>query len=116
MAVDTSDPRGTASLHTCGFCDYSSLRRDCIQRHCDLKRYKHVDSNLGPDAHIFNAEIFAHGIVNACKIPQVYMLFVVGSRVCIGQLFAMTELEVILCLILSEFSFSLSSIPTLNFI
>ena len=45
MAVDTSDPRGTASLPTCSFCDYSSPRKDNIQRHCDLKRYKHVDSN-----------------------------------------------------------------------
>nr|POE62591.1 cytochrome p450 [Quercus suber] len=62
----------------------------------------------GPDAHKFNPKRFAHGIVWACKTPQAYMPFGVGSRVCAGQHFAMTELKVILSLILSKFCFSLS--------
>uniref|UniRef100_A0A2N9FCT6 Cytochrome P450 n=1 Tax=Fagus sylvatica TaxID=28930 RepID=A0A2N9FCT6_FAGSY len=70
-----------------------------LQRHCDL---------WGSDAHKFNPERFAHGIVGACKTPQAYLPFGVGSRVCAGQHFAMTELKVILSLILSKFCFSLS--------
>ncbi|KAL4597815.1 hypothetical protein ACB092_11G016100 [Castanea dentata] len=70
-----------------------------LQQHYDL---------WGPDAHKFNPERFAHGIVGACKTPQAYMPFGVGSRVCVGQHFAMTELKVILSLILSKFCFSLS--------
>ena len=70
-----------------------------LQQHCDL---------LGPDAHKFNPKRFAHGIVGACKTPQAYMPFGVGSCVCAGQNFAMTELKVILSLILSKFCFSLS--------
>uniref|UniRef100_A0A7N2LIU4 Uncharacterized protein n=2 Tax=Quercus lobata TaxID=97700 RepID=A0A7N2LIU4_QUELO len=70
-----------------------------LQQHYDL---------WGPDAHKFNPERFAHGIIGACKTPQAYMPFGVGSRVCAGQHFAMTELKVILSLILSKFCFSLS--------
>ena len=70
-----------------------------LQQHYDL---------WGPDAHKFNPERFAHGIVGACKTPQAYMPFGLGSRVCVGQHFAMTELKVILSLILSKFCFSLS--------
>nr|XP_023890860.1 cytochrome P450 714C2-like isoform X1 [Quercus suber] len=70
-----------------------------LQRQCDL---------WGPDAHKFNPERFAHGIVGACKTPQAYMPFGVGPHVCAGQHFAMTELKVILTLILSKFCFSLS--------
>ncbi|GMY22973.1 cytochrome P450 714C2-like [Fagus crenata] len=70
-----------------------------LQRHCDL---------WGSDAHKFNPERFAHGIVGACKTPRAYLPFKVGSRVCAGQHFAMTKLKVILSLILSKFCFSLS--------
>ncbi|XP_022756881.1 cytochrome P450 714C2-like isoform X1 [Durio zibethinus] len=62
----------------------------------------------GPDAHEFNPERFANGIVEACKVPQAYMPFGVGSRICAGQHFAMAELKVALSLLLSRFSFSLS--------
>lgn len=62
----------------------------------------------GLDAHKFNPERFAHGVLGACKNPQAYIPFGVGSRVCVGQHFAMTELKVILSLILSKFCFSLS--------
>ena len=70
-----------------------------LQQQCDL---------WGPDAHKFNPERFAHGIVGACKTPQSYMPFGVGPHVCAGQHFAMIELKVILTLILSKFCFSLS--------
>ncbi|KAL0380043.1 UNVERIFIED_CONTAM: cytochrome [Sesamum angustifolium] len=62
----------------------------------------------GLDAHEFKPERFANGISGACKIPQAYMPFGVGSRTCVGQNFAMAELKVILSLILSKFSFTLS--------
>uniref|UniRef100_A0A803NIJ9 Cytochrome P450 n=1 Tax=Cannabis sativa TaxID=3483 RepID=A0A803NIJ9_CANSA len=42
------------------------------------------------------------------KFPQAYMPFGVGTRICIGQNMAMTELKVVLSLILSKFSFSVS--------
>ncbi|CAJ2670085.1 unnamed protein product [Trifolium pratense] len=63
----------------------------------------------GPDAHKFNPERFANGVLGACKIPQAYMPFGIGARVCAGQHLAMIELKVILSLILSKFRFSLSS-------
>ncbi|KAL5795113.1 hypothetical protein ACOSP7_003707 [Xanthoceras sorbifolium] len=62
----------------------------------------------GPDSHQFNPERFAHGISAACKIPQAYMPFGSGPRICAGQHFAMTELKVMLSLILSKFCFSVS--------
>ncbi|KAK3195251.1 hypothetical protein Dsin_026561 [Dipteronia sinensis] len=62
----------------------------------------------GPDAHQFNPERFAHGISAACKIPQAYMPFGIGPRICAGQHFAMTELKVMLSLILSKFCVSVS--------
>ena len=72
-----------------------------LQQHYDL---------WGPNAHKFNPKRFAHEIVGACKTPQAYMPFRVGSCVCAGQHFAMTELKVILSLILSKFFFSLSPV------
>ncbi|KAG2672066.1 hypothetical protein I3843_13G021300 [Carya illinoinensis] len=71
-----------------------------LQQHPDL---------WGPDAHEFNPERFSHGIRGACKIPQAFIPFGFGARVCVGQHLAMTELKVMLCLILSKFCFSLSS-------
>ncbi|TYJ04652.1 hypothetical protein E1A91_A12G106700v1 [Gossypium mustelinum] len=62
----------------------------------------------GPDAHRFNPERFANGIVEACKVPQAYMPFGIGARICTGQHFAMAELKVALSLLLSKFCFSLS--------
>ncbi|KAH7576167.1 hypothetical protein JRO89_XS01G0005700 [Xanthoceras sorbifolium] len=69
---------------------------------------QHNPDLWGPDAHDFNPERFANGIIGACKIPQAYMPFGAGPRACAGQHFAMAELKVILSLILSKFSFSLS--------
>ena len=69
----------------------------------------HLEAELwGPDAHQFNPERFSHGITGACKNPHAYMPFGAGSRACLGQHFAMVEVKLILCLILSKFSFSLS--------
>ncbi|KAG8475030.1 hypothetical protein CXB51_031808 [Gossypium anomalum] len=62
----------------------------------------------GPDVHRFNPERFANGIVEACKVPQAYMPFGIGARICTGQHFAMAELKVALSLLLSKFCFSLS--------
>ncbi|KAK7350480.1 hypothetical protein VNO77_09169 [Canavalia gladiata] len=62
----------------------------------------------GPDAHKFNPERFANGVKGACKVPQTYIPFGIGPRVCVGQHLAMTELKVILSLILLKFRFSLS--------
>lgn len=64
--------------------------------------------NWGPDASEFKPERFAGGVVAACKHPQAYVPFGLGSRICLGQNFAMTEIKVILCLLLSKFSFSVS--------
>ncbi|XP_024630270.1 cytochrome P450 714C2 isoform X2 [Medicago truncatula] len=63
----------------------------------------------GADAHEFNPERFANGVLRACKIPQAYMPFGIGSRVCPGQHLSMIELKVFLSLILSKFHVSLSS-------
>ncbi|XP_058745238.1 cytochrome P450 714C2-like [Vicia villosa] len=69
----------------------------------------HQDSKLwGDDAHEFNPERFANGVQGACKIPQVYMPFGMGSRICVGQHLAMVELKVMLSLILLKFRFSIS--------
>lgn len=62
----------------------------------------------GPDVYEFKPQRFAEGIKSACKIPQVYIPFGMGPRICAGQHFAMAELKVILALVLSRFSFSLS--------
>ncbi|KAL5807653.1 hypothetical protein ACOSQ3_028344 [Xanthoceras sorbifolium] len=64
--------------------------------------------NWGPDAGEFKPERFAGGISEACKYPQMYIPFGYGTRLCIGQTFAMLELKVVLSLLLSRFSFSLS--------
>ncbi|KAK4267986.1 hypothetical protein QN277_024695 [Acacia crassicarpa] len=62
----------------------------------------------GPNAHMFNPQIFANGISEACKTPHAYLPFGIGSRVCAGQHLAMAELKVVLSLILLRFRFCLS--------
>ncbi|KAM0948008.1 putative cytochrome P450 [Dioscorea sansibarensis] len=68
----------------------------------------HDPSAWGPNVHRFNPGRFANGVCGACKFPHMYVPFGAGSRTCLGQTFAMTELKIVLSLILSNFSFSLS--------
>lgn len=62
----------------------------------------------GADVHQFKPERFADGPSRACKVPQAYVPFGAGPRICLGQNFAMQELKVIISLVLSRFSFTLS--------
>ncbi|KAG5135137.1 hypothetical protein JHK82_026325 [Glycine max] len=64
--------------------------------------------NWGPDAREFKPERFAGGVSAACKYPQVYIPFGLGSRICLGQNFAMLQMKEVLCLLLSNFSFAVS--------
>lgn len=64
--------------------------------------------NWGPDATEFKPERFANGVSGACKYPQAYIPFGLGSRICLGQNFAMTEMKVVLSLLLYNFSFNVS--------
>nr|WMZ41185.1 cytochrome P450 family 714 subfamily A polypeptide 1 [Ipomoea batatas] len=69
----------------------------------------HRDPDLwGQDAHEFKPERFANGVSNACKMPQVFIPFGVGPRLCVGRNLAMVELKAAVSLIVSKFSFSLS--------
>ncbi|KAM3307182.1 cytochrome like [Capsicum chacoense] len=81
----------------------------------------HTDPKIwGTDSYKFNPERFANGIRGACKFPQVYMPFGVGPRVCLGQNLAMVELKILISLILTKFSFTISSkyvhSPALNLV
>ncbi|XP_020239482.1 cytochrome P450 714A1 [Cajanus cajan] len=64
--------------------------------------------NWGPDAKEFKPERFAGGVSAACKYPQAYAPFGLGSRICLGQNFALLEIKQVLCLLLSKFSFAVS--------
>ncbi|GAA0180663.1 oxygenase [Lithospermum erythrorhizon] len=69
----------------------------------------HRDADIwGSDVNEFKPERFANGVANACKIPQLYIPFGLGPRLCLGRHFAMVQLKVVLSLIISNFSFSLS--------
>ncbi|GFZ20016.1 hypothetical protein Acr_28g0007210 [Actinidia rufa] len=69
----------------------------------------HTDPETwGPDSFSFNPERFANGISAACKVPQSYLPFGFGPRVCLGQNLAMLELKITLGLVLSNFSLSIS--------
>lgn len=64
--------------------------------------------NWGPDASEFKPERFADGVNAACKHPQAYIPFGLGSRICLGQNLSMIEIKVVLCHLLSNFSFAVS--------
>ncbi|XP_019451530.1 PREDICTED: cytochrome P450 714A1-like isoform X1 [Lupinus angustifolius] len=65
-------------------------------------------NNWGEDACEFKPERFADGVSKACKYPQAYVPFGLGSRICLGQNFSMIEMKIILCLLLSKFNFATS--------
>ncbi|CAL0299172.1 unnamed protein product [Lupinus luteus] len=62
-------------------------------------------NNWGPDAWEFKPERFAGGVSAACKYPQCYIPFGLGSRICIGQNLSMVEIKVVVSLLLSNFAF-----------
>ncbi|XP_020536330.1 cytochrome P450 714A1 isoform X2 [Jatropha curcas] len=69
----------------------------------------HRDPNIwGQDADKFRPERFADGLSKACKFPQAYIPFGIGTRLCVGRHFAMVELKIVISLIISKFVLSLS--------
>ncbi|KAB1217563.1 hypothetical protein CJ030_MR3G002710 [Morella rubra] len=69
----------------------------------------HRDQNIwGPDANEFKPERFTNGVSKACKFPQAYIPFGLGPRLCLGRNFAMVQLKIVLCLVISKFALSLS--------
>lgn len=69
----------------------------------------HRDGDIwGADANEFKPERFLNGISGACKVPQVYIPFGLGPRLCLGRNFALVQLKVIISLVVSKFSFTLS--------
>ncbi|KAG8390195.1 hypothetical protein BUALT_Bualt01G0058300 [Buddleja alternifolia] len=69
----------------------------------------HRDPHIwGSDVNEFKPERFADGIFNACKLPQVYIPFGLGPRLCLGRNFALVQLKIVIALIVSKFTFSLS--------
>ncbi|KAJ1296974.1 hypothetical protein BS78_01G342700 [Paspalum vaginatum] len=62
----------------------------------------------GPDADEFNPMRFEHGVTKAASDPKALLSFSLGPRVCTGQSFGIVEVQVVMAMILSKFSFSLS--------
>ncbi|KAL0341172.1 UNVERIFIED_CONTAM: cytochrome [Sesamum radiatum] len=69
----------------------------------------HRDPDIwGPDVNEFNPERFANGTARACKLPQVYVPFGLGPRLCLGRNFALVQLKIVIALIVSKFNLCLS--------
>ncbi|KAK6117861.1 hypothetical protein DH2020_048395 [Rehmannia glutinosa] len=63
----------------------------------------HRDPNIwGPDVNEFKPERFVNGISGACKLPQVYIPFGLGPRLCLGRNFALVQLKIVIALIVSK--------------
>ncbi|XP_050245993.1 cytochrome P450 72A14-like [Quercus robur] len=70
----------------------------------------HHDYELwGENAKQFNSKIFLEGISKATKGQVSFFPFGGGSRICVGQNFALVETKMALSLILQNFSFETSS-------
>ncbi|KAE8704447.1 hypothetical protein F3Y22_tig00110450pilonHSYRG00031 [Hibiscus syriacus] len=68
------------------------------------------------EAYTFDPNRFEEGIAGACKLPQTYMPFGVGPRVCLGQNLAMVELKLVIALLLCNFASPfLPTTPILRF-
>ncbi|WCJ29553.1 Cytochrome P450 714A1 [Euphorbia peplus] len=69
----------------------------------------HRDPTIwGADANEFKPQRFEQGLSKACKYPQAYIPFGLGTRLCVGRNFAMVELKIVISLIVSNFHLSLS--------
>ena len=69
----------------------------------------HRDKDVwDPDADEFNPMRFQNGISKAAKDPKALLSFSLGPRACTGQSFGIMEAQVVMAMILRNFSFSLS--------
>ncbi|XBI87397.1 hypothetical protein VPH35_025496 [Triticum aestivum] len=69
----------------------------------------HRDKEVwGPDADEFNPMRFQNGFARAAKHSHALLAFSYGPRVCVGQNFAMVEVQIVIATMLKSFSFSLS--------
>lgn len=69
----------------------------------------HDKSIWGEDADQFKPERFSKGVAKACSHPLAFMPFAFGPRNCVGQNFAVMEAKIVLCILLSRFTFQLST-------
>ncbi|KAJ7292040.1 cytochrome P450 [Mycena rebaudengoi] len=74
-----------------------------------LGSYQRLESIWGPDAHEFKPTRWFEGSPNALHIgPYANLLsFYAGPRTCLGWRFAVMEMQVLTCELLSKFSFAL---------
>ncbi|KAI3919589.1 hypothetical protein MKX01_018412 [Papaver californicum] len=69
---------------------------------------QHDPEIWGEDVHLFKPERFAEGIAKATNNNAAFLPFGLGSRVCVGPNFAITEAKIALVMILQRYHFTLS--------